>query len=187
MAERIEVTPKQAVRLVLQRWDDLPAEQIGEIARDVWHASVDDDSDTGEADLLASLQLCKGIPDAADVGSLIRLWQAVTDGIDGSPFGGFIHAEESRNFAAARRFAESLLLARVEPLLADAFNALALSAGKLATPVDRADGYVTAADTLAEYVDALTLSDASAGKLDKWLKRHDALLRQLIDAEGIDE
>ena len=182
--ETIQVTPKQALPVVLKRWADLTAEQIGGIASDVWYASAGDDKLTPDADLLAALGLMKYIEAAPDLAALVKLWDAIIGGAEGALFGGLAMGEDSRHFRRVRKFAESLLEPKAMRLLDEGFNALALAASRLSTPEKRATAYLDAADTLAGY--EFEVSDTVSARFERWSNRHDSLLRQLADAEGVD-
>jgi len=161
------VKPKQAVCVVLKHWHDMPAAQIGQIALDVRHATAGDENDTGEADLLASLQLCKGINDSGDLRSLAALWNAITGGADGASFGGLDHAHESRNIKATIRFAEALFLPKAFLLLDAEFNTLAVTATAQRTAEARTTAYFEALNILSGYVNGFDLSDKAVGRMER--------------------
>ena len=127
MPEHINVNVKNAVKVVISRWDDLSPEQIAEMAEQVWYA---DPTAEGQADMLRSLGFCKHIDRAKSLDDLVVLWRHIEDShhTGGKGFGGLIYGEGTPNYRPTRKFIEGLFVPKLLEALDREFNVLALRA-----------------------------------------------------------
>src|SRR5687768_12812750 len=131
MAETIHVDdPRDLVPIVLARWDGVTAEQLGELAAQVWGLGYDEKRGFGnqtEADLLNALQELKKVDACTTFEQLQEAWERVEGGTPNTRqnYGGLCVCEgESRNFAKARKFIEGQFIPRIVAVLDREFDRL---------------------------------------------------------------
>jgi hypothetical protein len=182
----IEVTNhKKVIPAVLSCWDRISAEDIGELAAAVWRNT---DDMTGESDMLASLQICKGIGAISSYDEAKRLWDGVEGGFPDAPYGGLCHGEDSPNYSKVVRLVESVFAAAVAPLVEVEFDRLAVAASQKVDPRARADAYQDAQWELLSMFGDFGMTEVGARKLERLAEATGKLFDQLIeDANGVSQ
>jgi hypothetical protein len=180
----IEVTNhKKVIPAVLSCWDRISAEEIGELAAAVWRNT---DDMTGECDMLASLQICKGIGAISSCEEAKRLWDGVEGGFPDAQYGGLCHGEDSPNYAKVVRLVESVFAAAVAPLVEVEFDRLAITASQIVDSQARAEAYQDAQWELLSMFGDFGITEAGARKFERLAEAKGKLLDQLIDeANGV--
>ncbi len=176
MTNSITVDPQDALKAVIEQWDNVAPKTIKMLAEHLLYKCAD--RFYGDAQLMMSLLHCKRIDEAATLEALQHLWNAVE--MDPGDYGGLERGDESQQYQKVRKFVESLFVERLHPIIDTEFERLAEVAGREATVEARANAYENAAYEMDGLLDGfgfetVDVEDLTAGKR--------ALLMQLADAE----